>query len=179
MVRSMHLIVAALVAAAQSTGYADWKYQKLELVSENNDRDVLSVSIDYEVKTVPGAGMPVPKQLATPVHINAWPTRPAQAAQAVFRSMVYNHYGLSRDAIMSGDYEFFLRHLFTEVVDLRIEGNHLFGTLPKPVLLFENGCPKCVDRGVQELALVIDGTWYKGFNGRDARMTMPVYDGID
>lgn len=179
MVRSLRLIATALVAASQSAGYADWKHQKLELVSENNARDVVSVSIDYVVKTEPGSGTPVPTQLATPVHINAWTTRPAKAAQAVFRSMVYNSYGLGRDAIMSGDYDDFLRHLFTQVVDLHVEGNHLYAALPQAVVLAETGCYKCVDRGVQELALVIDGTWYKGFNGRDARMTMPASDRID
>jgi hypothetical protein len=172
------IVVSALSFAVfgQLTAQADWKHQKLELYNENNPSDVVTVSIDYEVKATPNPNFHVLDYAATPVHINAWSPRPADSAQAVFRSMFFNSYSMNLAAILSGQYEYFLSTSFTDVLDLEVEGNHLFASLRQPVMLLGTWGYKNTPRGVQELAIVIDGIWYKGLNKRDARFSMMASD---
>ena len=164
---SMILGVFGLVTTAS----AQWYHQTLELVNEMDQSDKITVSVDFEVKRRKGT-----IEEATPVHVNVWKQSGyAAGGQAIIRTLVFNNYVIRFDSLITREYEYFLNFKAEQTIELRAAGAYLTGEAFEPVYLVgkeDTGYSKYFPQALQEIAVVIDGVWYKGYNGFDARFSM-------
>lgn len=154
-----------------TTSYADsWKHTTLVLANEADPSDQIEVGIDnlfsWDVPDVAGIS-------ACPVFFNIQLDSQdnAQGARVVLNQYVYNSYGLTYKHYLTS-YVRYGRHQARQdgsfVADLYRVDNKLTGELPNCLYSAGAGSGRYDPKGFYDIAVAIDGVWYKGLNGNNA-----------
>lgn len=151
---------------------SDWYHQKLELVSENR-KETIQVSVDYRPVASGGARYQKPAIYSQNVHVNVWVTGQKRAGQVFLKTYEFNRYhGLSFEHYLSDFGRSQLKEVGSQIIHLTNNGYKLTGVSEEPVYITGSGYGKRDSSGIQEIAVVIDGVWYKGWDGQNALFSL-------
>lgn len=167
-------IPAILVAlfSFSSSALAKWNHLKLTLHDEYNPSNQIEVSLDYEVVSASGSLL-----IATPLYINVMTEKKVAKGRAVLRSMSFDLYQFSLADVMNRSKDVFLSNLGEQILEMRSNQSGVYASADYSVFMYgvaPGGSYKYLPFGVQELSVVLDGVWYKGRRGLDARFS--IYD---
>ncbi len=151
---------------------SEWFHQNLDLVSEDGSESI-SVSLDYQLFSTGSARYQYSQLFAQPMHINVWANGSKVGGRVYISELSYNEYvGLGFDYYLSSQGRNQLRALDSQIVDLKADGNYLTGRADKSVYVHGGGYGRRSPTGIQSIAVVIDGVWYKGFDGQNALFSL-------
>ena len=152
---------------------AEWFYQTLDLVSEDGS-ETITVSLDYQLSSTGSARYQRSTVFAETLFVNIWANGSKAEGRAYISELSYNEYvGLGFGYYLTPQGRNQLNGIDSQIVNLSADGNYLTGRANKSVFMFmavvmERRTPT----GIQEIAVVIDGVWYKGFDGQNALFSL-------
>lgn len=151
---------------------AEWFYQTLDLVSEDGS-ETITVSLDYQLSSTGSARYQRSTVFAETLFVNIWADGSKTEGRAYISELSYNEYvGLGFGYYLTPQGRNQLNGIDSQIVDLSADGNYLTGRANKSLYVHGGGYGRRTPTGIQEIAVVIDGVWYKGFDGQNALFSL-------
>ncbi len=177
MIRALNKLAKLMLMVLPGAAFADsqeWNFHSILLVEESNHSDQIRVTFDYQVRE----GDHTYKEYC-PVYINAWFSNDDEeffdevgSGVAVINQYKYNSYSMSFGFELVNNPSSF-QHMGTQFVDLdKVEALKLSG--PTEECLFSSGKKyrstdfRSKPRSFFDIALLVNGKVYKGFDGRNS-----------